>query len=166
MHKLESAPNTKIWHASVDCVTKLVRHLDPRPRTVKSVEVARQLFTLTRATTDQKIDSETFASLLQNIDSIPTLIDLLREPDCVGGVKDAILYRLEQLADPLSPAQAAGLAGIAAALAADNAVAVALAADDARRRRDRRFRTASDAAAWVAQYHPEIDLARPYSLPA
>ena len=41
-----------------------------------------------------------------------------------------------------------------------------LAADDARRRRDRRFRTTSDAAAWVAQHHPEIDLDRPYSFPA
>ena len=157
MRRMKTAPGTRLWRASVHGVTKLVRDLDPPGRAKKSVEVARQLLASTRIATDREIDSEALASLLQHIDSTPTLVDFLREPQCVGRVKNAILLRLEQLADPPSFAQAAFLAGLADAIATTS---------DARRRRDRRFRTTSDAAAWVAQHHPEIDLDRPYSLPA
>jgi hypothetical protein len=95
------------------------------------------------------------------VDSIPFLVELLRDPGCVGEFQSAVLARLEQLAYP-DPGQAAVFAG----LAADPLRAVTLPgltlADDAHRKQHRRFRTVSDAARWLAAHHPDLDLDRPY----
>jgi hypothetical protein len=93
--------------------------------------------------------------------SIPFLVELLRDPSCAGYLQSFALARLEQLAYP-DPAQAAVVAGLAADPLRVLTLPALQIADDAHRQQNRRFRTVSDAAKWLAERHPEIDLDKPY----
>ena len=92
---------------------------------------------------------------------MPALADLLRDPACVGEAKDAVLRRLEELAYP-DPARAGRLVGLAATPWAAITIAACSRQQDEADRQNRRFRTTSDAAKWLNEKHPAIDLDRPY----
>jgi len=111
--------------------------------------------------TSRAIAADSFYPLLSYIDSVPALADLLRDPACVGEAKDAVLRRLEELAYP-DPARAGRLVGLAATPWAAITIAACSRQHDEADRQNRRFRTTSDAAKWLNEKHPAIDLDRPY----
>jgi serine/threonine protein kinase len=108
-----------------------------------------------------RLGPSAFLLTADRIESVPFLAELLRDPGCYGEFKDAVLLRLERFAYP-DPAQAAVFAGWAAdPLRAVTLPALQKAHDD-HRQQTRRFRTVSDAAKWLAEHHPDIDLDKPY----
>ncbi len=109
----------------------------------------------------QRLGPRAFLLSVARIKSVPFLAELLRDPGCYGEFKDAVMLRLEQLAYP-EPAQAAVVAGLAADPLWSLTLPALQKADDDRRKQNRRFRTVSDAARWLAEHHPEIDLDTPY----
>ena len=106
-------------------------------------------------------DNTTLEPLLAHIHSLSFLMDLLRHPACLGDDREAVLARIEALAFPqvIGTAFARGGADRFGAILGPAAGA----AWDEERRADRRFRTVADAAAWLAEHHPEIDLEKPYT---
>jgi len=111
--------------------------------------------------TSRAIAADSFYPLLSYNDSVPALADLLRDPACVAEAKDAVLRRLEELAYP-HPARAGRLVGLAATPWAAVTIAVCSRQQDEADPQNRRFRTTSDAAKWIHEKHPTIDLDRPY----
>ena len=130
-------------------------------RVAKCHEAIQQLLASTRISTTRSISADSFYPLLSYIDSVPALANLLRDPACVAEAKDAVLRRLEELAYP-DPTRAGRLVGLAATPWAAVSVAAYRYQQDVSDRQNRRFRTASDAAKWIAEKHPTIDLDRPY----
>jgi len=104
--------------------------------------------------------------LLDHIRSIAFLTELLRHPACLGDDRDAVLARLEALAYP-EPIGTAFLQRGADRFGAVLGPAAKAGWDEGRRNEnrpdDRRFRTVADAAKWLAEHHPEIDLEKPYA---
>ena len=104
--------------------------------------------------------------LLDHIRSIAFLTELLRLPACLGDDRDAVLARLEALAYP-EPIGTAFLQRGADRFGAVLGPAAKAGWDEGRRNEnrpdDRRFRTVADAAKWLAEHHPEIDLEKPYA---
>ncbi len=145
---------------TADTLAGLVPYLDRSRRAAWSAETLR-LIAATLRTKPESHNRFSFDFLPDQIEEVRSLVDLLRDPGCVGEMQSAILVRLERLAYP-EPAQAAVFAG----LAADPLRAVTLPAlqlaDDHHRKQNRRFRTVSDAARWLAEHHPDLDLDKPY----
>ena len=134
-------------------------------RVAKCHEAIQQLLASARTSTTRQISAESFYPLLTYIDSVPALADLLRDPACVDGAKDAVLRRLEELAYPVAypdPTRAGRLVGLAATPWAAVTIAVCSRQQDEADRQNRRFRTTSDAAKWIHEKHPAINLDRPY----
>ena len=130
-------------------------------RVAKCHEAIQQLLASTRISTTRSISADSFYPLLSYIDSLPTLADLLRDPACVDEAKVAVLRRLEELAYP-DPARAGRLVGLAATPWAAVTVAACSRQQEVADRQHRRFRTTFDAAKWINEKHPAIDLDRLY----
>jgi hypothetical protein len=95
--------------------------------------------------------------------SVPRLVELLRDPGCVGTIQDAVLNRLDAIAFPrpeLLPALAVLVRPFVPAFTYATVADINRAARDG----NRRLRTVSDAAEWLARHHPAIDLDAPFRL--
>jgi hypothetical protein len=130
-------------------------------REKKSVAALHAITEKSRSYTGTWFADSLSPALLQTLDRIESLVDLLRDAGCVGVLQSAVLARLEQIAYP-EPAQAAVFAGWAADPLGSLTLPAIQTADADHRQQNRRFRTVSDAAKWLAEHHPEIDLDTPY----
>ena len=100
--------------------------------------------------------------LVRGFHDVPVLVELLRDPHCVGEYQAVVLGRLEDLAF-LRPDLPCSFAGLGSAHHPLWTVSSFVVADAVRRAEDRKFRSVSDAAAWVQQHHPSIDLDQRFS---
>ena len=96
---------------------------------------------------------------------LATIADCLRHPACVGRTRQLVLHRLEELALPPADAdkQQALAESVVTGLTQPMAGGLLAVGQQAKRERDRKFRTTWDAVVWLTEHHPEIDLDKPYT---
>ncbi|MGL6072719.1 MAG: serine/threonine-protein kinase [Fimbriiglobus sp.] len=122
-------------------------------------ELITKYFKSFRLSTSGTLNEENFAAILHHCDSVPFIVNLLKQPDAVGDNRKIILRRLEELVFPdaiydkfhKTEEQHMVIGGIALHPGVTQG-----------RWLKPKFRTTHDAAQWIAAHHPELDLQRPF----